>query len=293
MGVALADAVPAARAVFSRAGAALGEDLLHLCRAGPEEALRQTENTQPAILAASVACLVALRQHGVDAGVAAGLSLGEYTALVAAGAMRFEDAVVLVRKRGRFMQETAAERDTAMAAVLGLDPEGVAAACREAAGAGIVEPSSFNGPGQVVIGGDSAAVERAAQAARARGARRVVRLAVSAPFHTSLMQPAALRLAGELTGITLRDPRIPVVANATAEPVTEAGRVREFLITQVASPVRWEESVRRMAAMGARAFVEVGPGTSLSGMIKKIVEDAVVLHVEDPASLRETVDRLQ
>jgi [acyl-carrier-protein] S-malonyltransferase len=291
MGRSVADRYPASRDLFRRAGQVLGLDLLALCAEGPEEHLRATENTQPAILVTCLACAAALAVHGIRPEMAAGLSLGEYAALVVAGALEFEDAVLLVRQRGRFMQEATAGRDTAMAAVIGLDPTGVERLCAAHRHLGVVEPANFNGAGQVVIGGDAPAVQAAVAGARKAGARRAVMLAVSAPFHTSLMAPAAERLAAALERVTLREAALPVIANVTAEPVRRPEEIRRLLIQQVASPVRWEASTRRMAALGASMFVEVGPGTTLSGLIRKTVASPVT-HVEDAKSLEQTLQAL-
>jgi [acyl-carrier-protein] S-malonyltransferase len=280
MGRALAEKYPDARRIFERASAVLGFDVLQLCAAGPEEALRHTANTQPAILVASLACQAALP---FQPACAAGLSLGEYTALVCAGALVLEDAVRLVRLRGTYMQEACAGRDTMMAAVMGLEPDDVRALCAEHAHLGVVEPSNFNSPGQVVIGGDAPAVRAALEAARGRGARRAVALQVSAPFHTTLMRPAADRLAADLQRTPIRTARIPVFANVSAVPVRTPDEIRDALLRQVASPVLWEQSVRAMYETGTRLFVEVGPGTTLSGMIRRTVP-AETCHVEDPAS---------
>ncbi len=292
MGRAMADAFPEAREIFARADAVLGFDLSRLCWEGPEEDLGLTPNTQPAILATSLACLAVLQARGIRPQAAAGLSLGEYAALVSAGVLDPEDALRVVRLRGIFMQEAAAGRQTAMAAILGLDPAAVERVCAEASVRGVVEPANFNSPGQVVIAGDDQAVGEGIARARAAGARRAVRLAVSAPFHTSLMRPAAHRLAEVLAGIPLRDPRILVVSNVTAAPVRRAEEIRRLLVEQVASPVRWEMSVRTLAHAGVTTFVEVGPGTSLSGMVRKTVPHARTLHVEDPASLEEALAAL-
>jgi len=283
MGRELAERCTPAREVFDRAGAALGFDVLALCAAGSEEALRATANTQPAILVTSLACLAAMP---FQPDCAAGLSLGEYTALVCAGALEMEDAVKLVRLRGIYMQEACAGRDTMMAAVIGLTPAQARGACAPHAHLGVAEPSNFNSPGQVVIGGDAAAVRAALETAKTLGARRAMPLAVSAPFHTSLMRPAADRLAGELERTPIRPARIPVFANVSAAPVRTADEIRRALLAQMASPVLWEQSVRAMHAAGVRAFVEFGPGTTLGGMIRRTVE-AEVWHVEDLAS-RET-----
>ncbi|HYM69628.1 MAG TPA: ACP S-malonyltransferase [bacterium] len=288
MGRELAERCAPARAVFERAGAALGFDVLALCAEGPEEALRETANTQPAILVTSLACLAAVP---FQPDCAAGLSLGEYTALVCAGALEMEDAVRLVRLRGTYMQEACAGRDTMMAAVMGLTPDQARGACTPHARLGVVEPSNFNSPGQVVIGGDAVAVRAALETAKALGARRAMPLAVSAPFHTSLMRPAADRLAAALERTPIRPARIPVFANVSAGPVRTADEIRRALLAQMASPVLWEQSVRAMHAAGVRGFVEFGPGTTLGGMIRRTVE-AEAWHVEDLASRETTVAAL-
>jgi [acyl-carrier-protein] S-malonyltransferase len=280
MGRALAEKYPDARRIFERASASIEFDLLQLCAVGPEEALRHTANTQPAILAASLACLATLP---LQPACAAGLSLGEYTALVCAGALSLEDAVRLVRLRGTYMQEACAGRDTMMAAVMGLGTDDVRALCAEQAHLGVVEPANFNSPGQVVIGGDAPAVRAALEAARRRGARRAVPLQVSAPFHTALMRPAADRLAADLERTPIRPARIPVFANVSAAPVRTPAEIRDALLRQVASPVLWEQSVRAIYETGVRLFVEVGPGTTLSGMIRRTLP-IETCHVEDPAS---------
>lgn len=288
MGCQIAERFPEARAVFDRASAAIGLDLLRLCAEGPEEALTATANTQPAILTTSVACLATLP---ASPQVAAGLSLGEYSALVCAGALQLEDAVRLVRLRGTFMEEATRGRDTLMVAVIGLGPDQVRALCEAHRHLGVVEPANFNTPGQTVLGGDAPAVRAAAAGAREMGARRAITLAVSAPFHTSLMRPAAERLQTELERTPIRPARLPVVANATAQPVRRPEEIRRALVTQVASPVLWEQSVRAMYDSGFRQFVEVGPGATLSGMIGKTV-DAVSWHIEDPRSRDEAVQAL-
>ncbi len=291
MGQSIAARYPGAAALFARASSVLGFDLLALCAQGPEARLRATENTQPAVLVTALACAAALEAHGVRPGAVAGLSLGEYAALVSAGVLDFEDAVWLVRQRGLFMQEAAAGRETAMAALIGLEAEQVERLCAAHRHLGVVEPANYNGAGQIVIGGDAAAVRATADAARAAGARRAVLLAVSAPFHTSLMAPAAERLAAALERVRMADAAVPVVSNVTAEPVRSAEEIRRLLVRQVVSPVRWEESVRRLAAMGVSTCVEAGPGTTLSGLIKKTVPLAV-LHTEDVASLERTLEAL-
>lgn len=283
MGVDLAARHAAARRVFEEASEAIGIDLLALCREGPEDRLRETENTQPAILTASWAVAVVLAETGVRPDAAAGLSLGEYAALVAAGAMGFADAVRVVRQRGRFMQEAASGRRTGMAAVLGLDAARVVEICREVAGC--VEAANFNAPGQVVIGGEEEAVAQASQRLRAAGARRVVPLAVSAPFHTPLMAPAAARLAAVLADVPISPARIPVVANVSARPVREPEEIRAALIEQVASPVRWEESLYTLRELGARLFLEAGPGTTLAGLVRRTLPGIPVVSAGDLATL--------
>lgn len=292
MGRELAEAYPAARRRLDEASEALGLDLVRLCFEGPEEKLAETEYTQPALLAVSVACLDVLRQEGLDADMAAGLSLGEYSALVAAGSLEFAAAVRTVRLRGRFMQEAVPLGVGGMAAILGLDTAAVEAVCEEARAAGWVEPANYNCPGQVVVAGEAAAVDRAVELALQAGAARAVRLAVSAPFHTRMLAPAAERLAGVLASVPIAPARIPVVANATAEFVREPEAIRSLLVRQVASPVLWEQSVRRMVAAGADTFVEVGPGRALSGFIKRIDRKLKVLNVEDLQSLGRVLDSL-
>jgi [acyl-carrier-protein] S-malonyltransferase len=282
-----------ARDVFRRADEVLGFPLSRLCWDGPDDDLRLTENTQPALLATSIGCLAVLQSRGITPSMAAGLSLGEYTALVCARAMRFEDALTVVRRRGRFMQEAADGRRTAMAAILGLDAQAVARVCGMAASRGVVEASNFNSPGQIVIAGDEDAVREGMRLAKAAGAKRAVLLPVSAPFHTSLMRPAGERLAEVLAGVPISTAAIPVVSNVTAQPVRDPEDIRRLLVDQVASPVRWDDSVKTMAAAGTTTFVEIGPGTALSGLIGKTVPSARIAHVEDPASLDESVRMLE
>ncbi|HLW59380.1 MAG TPA: ACP S-malonyltransferase [bacterium] len=280
MGRDLAEQFPQARAVYERASAAIGFDVLRLCTEGPEEALRATANTQPAILVTSLACLATFPAAPE---IAAGLSLGEYTALVCAGALRLEDAVRLVRLRGIYMEEATGGQDTMMVAVMGLTADQARALCAAHAHLGVVEVANFNSPGQIVIGGEARAVREAAAAAKASGARRTIQLAVSAPFHTSLMRPAAERLAADLERTPFRAANIPVVANVSATPIREVDDIRRALLAQVTSPVLWEQSVRSIWETGVRQFVEIGPGTTLCGMIRKTVA-AAPYHIEDPAS---------
>lgn len=287
MGRALAQAFPIARQTFAEADEALGQSLSRLCWEGPEDALMLTENTQPAILAASLAAYRALETEGLANGAAfmAGHSLGEYSAHVAAGTFSFADALRIVRRRGRYMQEAVPVGTGAMAAVLGLDNETVARACEEAAHGEVVSPANLNGAGQVVIAGSRAAVDRAGARAKELGAKRVVPLPVSAPFHCALMKPAEDRLAPELRALHVRNPRVPVVANVDAMPKRDGAGAIDALIRQVSSAVRWEESVRRLASEGVTAYVEVGPGNVLSGLIRKIHRKAETVYVGTPEDL--------
>ena len=285
MGKALADAFPVCRETFEEADAALGEALSTLCFAGPEDRLQLTENTQPAILAVSVAACRLAESHGVRPAFAAGHSLGEYSAHVAAGTLSFADALRTVRRRGQYMQQAVPVGEGAMAAILGLDADAVAAACRAAAaetGGRVVSPANINAPGQVVIAGHHDAVARAGALAKEKGAKRVIPLAVSAPFHCALMKPAEERLAPELRALTAKDPSIPVVANVDAEPKRDVRSAIEALVQQVSSPVRWDDVVRRLIAEGVTRFVELGPGTVLAGLIRKIDRSVTVVSVEDP-----------
>lgn len=294
MGKALAGSFPVCREAFAEADAALGESLSGLCFEGPAERLLLTEHTQPAILAMSVAVWRLAASRGLRASFAAGHSLGEYSAHVAAGTLSFADALRTVRRRGQYMQEAVPPGEGAMAAILGLDEEGVARACADtmAERAGwVVTPANLNAPGQVVIAGHAGAVARAGERAKELGAKRAIALAVSAPFHCALMKPAEDRLAPELRAIAASDPAIPVVANVDAEPKRDAASAIDALIRQVSSPVRWEQVVRRLIADGATTFVELGPGSVLAGLIKKIDRGVEVMSVEDEEGLAE-LDRL-
>ncbi len=285
MGKALADTFPEARAAFDEADAALGESLSRLCFDGPEDQLTLTENTQPAILTMSIAATRVLAARGIVPRFVAGHSLGEYSANVAAGTMAFTDAVRVVRRRGRYMQEAVPVGHGAMAAILGLDAEAVLRACEEAAQGEVVSPANVNGAGQVVIAGAAAAVQRASERARALGAKRAIPLPVSAPFHCALMKPAEDRLAPELRALAVTDPRVPIVANVDAEPKRDARAAIEALVQQVSSPVRWEDVVRRLASEGVTNYVEVGPGTVLSGLVRKIHKEATVHNFAAPGDL--------
>jgi [acyl-carrier-protein] S-malonyltransferase len=285
MGKALADAFAVCRESMAEADAALGEPLSRLCFEGPEDRLTLTENTQPAILAVSIAAHRLLVSRGVSPVFVAGHSLGEYSANVAAGTFSLADALRTVRRRGRYMQEAVAVGAGAMAAILGLETDQVAQACEEAAQDGVVSPANINGAGQVVIAGDRDAVARAGERAKALGARRVIPLAVSAPFHCALMKPAQDRLAPELRTLPTRTPVVPVVANVDAEPKRDAAAAIEALVAQVSSPVRWEAVVRRLASEGVTTYVEVGPGTVLSGLVRKIHREATVMSFGSPDDL--------
>jgi len=289
MGKALFDAFPEARAVFQAADDALAEPLSRLCFEGPESELVLTRNAQPAILTTSIAAHAVWSARGGPAAFVAGHSLGEYSALVAAGALSLPDAVRAVRARGTFMQEAVPAGTGAMAAVLGLDAEVVTRVCAEVAGNEVVSPANFNSPEQTVIAGHATAVERAGAKLREAGAKRVVPLAVSAPFHTALMEPAKARLAEVLARCTVSAPRMPVVTNVEAAPNADAARVVPLLVSQVSAPVRWVESVRALAAAGVTRVVELGPGRVLGGLVKRISKDIEVLNVEDPASLEKSL----
>jgi [acyl-carrier-protein] S-malonyltransferase len=285
MGKALSDAFPICRQTFEEADEALGESLSRLCFDGPESQLLLTEYTQPAILAVSVAACRALTAHGVAASFAAGHSLGEYSAHVAAGTLSFADALRTVRRRGQFMQEAVPVGEGAMSAILGADADVVARACADACAerpGRTVSPANLNAPGQVVIAGHADAVARAGELAKAAGAKRVIPLAVSAPFHCALMKPAEERLAPLLRALRAHSPRIPVVANVDAEPKTTAPDAVDALVRQVSSPVRWEDVVKRLVADGARTFIELGPGNVLAGLVKKIDRSVTVASIEDP-----------
>lgn len=293
MGKDLHDAFPESRAVFEAADAALGERLSATCFEGPDETLARTEVTQPSILAVSAAAFAALAARGARPAWAAGHSLGEYGAHLAAATFTLEDAVRVVRRRGRFMQEAVPLGVGAMAAILGLDAARLAALCSEAAGGEVVAPANLNGPGQVVVAGHAGAVARLSALALAAGAKRAVPLPVSAPFHCALMEPAASRLAEVLDGVAFADPRIDVYTNVDAAPVRSAQAARAALVRQVASPVRWEAEVQAMVAAGVDTFVEIGPGKVLSGLVKRIHREARVLSVSDRESLESTLRALE
>jgi len=285
MGRGFYEASAAAKRVFDEANDALGMDLRSVMFEGPEADLALTATTQPAVLTASVAAAAACAERGLVPALAAGHSLGEYSALVVAGALSLADAVRVVRRRGEFMQEAVPVGSGAMAAVMGVGLDVVEQVCADAAKGEVVDIANVNSAQQIVIAGHKTAVERAVALAKDRGGRKSVLLPVSAPFHCALMSPAADRLAVELGKITVRDPKIPVVRNVDGGVTRTAADVVPFLLRQVASPVRWTECVQRLHAEGARAFVEVGPGRVLTGLAKRIVDDAPAFSVEDPGGL--------
>jgi [acyl-carrier-protein] S-malonyltransferase len=291
MGRELADSFPTARAAFDEADRALGFSISELCFTGPEEALKLTENTQPAILTVSVAAYRVLEEKGIRPDYVAGHSLGEYSALVAAGALKFGDALRLVRRRGQYMQEAVPPGEGAMAAILGMRPGQVAKICRKVTD-GKVAPANLNSPDQTVISGDAAAVKSAVQQASADGAKRAVVLPVSAPFHSELMRPAQERLEKDLRGTEFSALQIPLVTNVDAAVITTGAEAREALIRQVTLPVRWEESIRELIEQGASTFVEVGPGRVLCGLLRQIDRSVHSLNVEDVKSLQTALERL-
>ncbi len=294
MGRELAEKFPAARRTFEEADEALGFFISKLCFEGPEEQLKLTEFQQPAICTVSVAALRVLAERGISPQWVAGHSLGEYAANVAAGALSFTDAVRTVRSRGRFMQEAVPAGKGAMAAVLGMSSEETARACGAAAGETqkTVSAANFNSPEQTVISGEAPAVERAAELCKQRGAKRVVMLQVSAPFHCALMQPAQDRLAELLRGLSFAAPKLPVAVNVDAALVTDPDQLRDALIRQVTGAVRWVDSMRLLIALVPVAFVEVGPGKVLSGLMRQIDREQTCVNVEDEASLEKAIQSL-
>jgi len=292
MGRELAESFPVARAVFDEADRVLGFSLSELCFSGSEEALKLTENTQPAILTVSVAIERILEEKGIRPDFVAGHSLGEYCALVVAGSLSFADAVRLVRQRGKYMQEAVPAGQGAMAAILGLRPGQVAEICRKASDDQVVGPANLNSPEQTVISGDAAAVKRAVEQASASGAKRAVMLAVSAPFHSELMRPAQQRLEADLRETKFATLRFPLVTNVDASIITSGDEARGALVRQVTLPVRWEDSMRELIEEGTTTFVEVGPGRVLSGVLRQIERSVHCFNVEDSKSLQSALERL-
>ncbi|BBH20910.1 malonyl CoA-acyl carrier protein transacylase [Paenibacillus baekrokdamisoli] len=275
------------RSIIDRADEALGFKLSEIIFNGPEEVLKQTVNTQPALLAVSIALLEAFKERGLKPDFVAGHSLGEYSALVAAGVLSFEDAVRTVRARGQFMEQAVPSGQGAMAAVLGAEREALSALCQAvSAESGAVELANVNCPGQIVVSGTAVGVQGVVERGKEAGAKRVIPLEVSGPFHSSLMKPAAEKLANVLADISMNDASVPVVANVTAKPVTEAAQIRSLLAEQVYSPVLWEDSIRYLIGQGVDTFVEIGSGSVLAGLIKKIDKSVTILSINSLESLQ-------
>lgn len=289
MGKEIADNYVEAMRIFDLASERLGIDMKKLCFEGDEEELKKTENTQPSILTASIAILEVLKLRGIEPHVTAGLSLGEYSALVASKAISFADAVELVKKRGKYMQEAVPAGEGTMAAIMGLERESVQECLKMASGYGVVEAANYNCPGQIVIAGHTKAVERACTIMKERGAKRAIMLPVSAPFHSSLLKPAGDRLAMDLENMEIRDNEMPVVSNVNAQVIMDKYQIKKCLIEQVSSSVLWEDSIRHMIGMGVDTFIEVGPGRTLSAFVKKIDKSLYVYNVEDMESLENTI----
>ena len=292
MGKELAEHYPIARQTFEEADEALGYKLSQLCFEGPEEQLRLTEITQPAILTTSVAALRVLQEKGLKPALVAGHSLGEYSAHVAVGTIRFADAVRTVRSRGKYMQEAVPVGVGAMAAILGMHLEKVSEVCADAAQGEVCEPANVNSPEQIVISGNAAAVDRATHLAHERGAKRAVKLPVSAPFHCALMQPAQDRLAVDLRALSFQKPTAPVVCNVDAIALDDADHSRDALIRQVTGSVKWDQSMRVLITKGVQSFVEIGPGKVLCGLMRQIDRSKACMNVADQASLQKMLDHL-
>ncbi len=292
MGKELAENFACADAAFDEASEALGFDIKDMIFNGDKETLMITENTQPTIVTMSVAALRVLEEKGIKPDVVAGLSLGEYTAHVASGSMKFADAVKLVRKRGKFMQEEVPVGVGAMAAIIGLTAEQVREAARQASETGVCTGANFNCPGQIVVSGEAAAVDKCCEIAKEMGAKRALKLAVSAPFHCALLKGAGEKLAAEMENVTVYDMQIPVITNVTGDYVKSKDDIKQLLKDQVSNSVLWEDSIRRMIADGVDTFIEVGPGKALSGFMKKIDKNVKSLNVEDMASLEKTLAAL-
>ena len=292
MGKDLADKYPEARAVFDEADKVLGFSISKICFEGAEDELKLTANTQPAILTVSVAAVRVLEQKGISPDYVAGHSLGEYSALVAAGALKFADAVQLVRKRGTYMQEAVPAGQGAMAAILGLSPAVVQDACKRAAEGEVCSAANLNSPEQTVISGHANAVKRAVEIASQSGAKRAVVLPVSAPFHSALMMAAQEKLEKDLQAVQFSELQIPLVTNVDADSIRKSDEARQALVRQVSMPVRWEESMRMLLDEGVRTFVEVGPGRVLTGIMRQIERSVTTLNVEDEKSLNATIEKI-
>ncbi len=289
MGLELFQDYAVARTVFDEADAALNRKLSQLCFEGPAEALKQTENTQLAVLTCSVAALRVLNERGITPHAVAGHSLGEYSALVAAGVLTFSDALRLVEYRAQVMADASQRQDCTMAAILGLDEVTLQELCKAASSAGVVQIGNYNCPGQLIVSGDTAAVEKVMDSAKAAGARRCLQLEVSGAFHSALMAPAQEQLQTVIDDFQFNDPRIQVVANVTGDVVQTTEEICRLLIAQVTSAVQWEQSIRTIGAAGISHFVEVGPGAVLSGMVRRTLPKAICLNVEDSQSLDKVI----
>lgn len=289
MGKEIAENYKEAMNIFDLASERLGIDMKKLCFEGDEEELKKTENTQPSILTTSIAILEVLRLKGIEPQVTAGLSLGEYSALVASKAISFVDAVALVKKRGKYMQEAVPAGEGTMAAIMGMERESVTECLKMASGYGVVEAANFNCPGQIVIAGHTKAVEHACTIMKEKGAKRAIMLPVSAPFHSSLLKPAGEKLAKELERVNISDNRMPVVSNVNAQVIMDKYEIKKCLVEQVSNSVLWEDSIKHMVDMGVDTFIEVGPGKTLSAFVKKIDKSLYVYNVEDMESLENTI----
>lgn len=292
MGKELAENFECAAKAFDEASEAVGFDIKDMIFNGDKETLMITENTQPTIVTMSVAALRVLQEKGIKPDVVAGLSLGEYTAHVAAGSMDFKDAVRLVKKRGKYMQEEVPVGKGAMAAILALTADEVRECCKEASELGVCTGANFNCPGQIVVSGEVAAVEKCCELAKEKGAKRAMMLPVSAPFHCALLKGAGEKLAKELENVEVSDMQVPVITNVTADYVPSKDDIKDILVKQVSNSVLWEDTIRKMLADGVDTFIEIGPGKTLSGFVKKITREAKVFNVEDMASLEKTLSGL-
>lgn len=293
MGKKMAETYASANKIFDDASDSLGFDVKNMVFEGDEEILKITENTQPAILTTSIACLQPLIEKGIKADVVAGLSLGEYTAHVAAGTIDFKSAVALVKKRGKFMQEAVPVGVGTMAAIMGLENEQVIECCKVASSEGTVEPANFNCPGQMVVAGEIKAVEKAVEIAKEKGAKRAMILQVSAPFHCSMLKPAGDRLSTELENVETNDMKLKVVSNVTGDFISDKTEVKDLLVKQVSNSVRWEECINKMLSDGVDTFIEIGPGKVLSGFVKKVDKNARTFNIEDPDTLEKVILELQ
>lgn len=293
MGKELYDNSQVAREVFKRADESLGVKLSDICFNGPEESLKLTINTQPAILTNSIAALRIVEKEGLKPDFVAGHSLGEYTALVAAEAISFEDAVWLVRQRGTYMQEAVPPGEGTMAAIIGIDDEKVKQLCKEASSAGVVEPANYNSPGQIVIAGASAGIEKAIALAKEFGAKRAIQLPVSGPFHSSLLKPASVKLEEAMKKVVISDAKVPVFCNYTATKENEKDIIMDNLIKQVSGAVLWQQSIKKMIDLGTGIFVEIGPGKVLSGLIKKIDKNVEIYNMENIDEILKKVPKIK